>query len=143
MTEEMNPQGTPPQPVPAPTPQPIPAPTPQQAAPQPPIPPTYAPVSVPAPAPAPMLTQLSGGMKFAWLVIGCFMGIPGMILSWLVNVDKHPQVKSDAIKFSIIGFVINIVMVTIFTFFISALLTAAMVEALAPLTATNGYYSYY
>lgn len=58
---------------------------------------------------APVLTQLSGGMKFAWLVVGLFMGIPGMLLAWLCNVDKLQQVKSDAVKFSVIGFVINIV----------------------------------
>ena len=32
------------------------------------------------------------------------LGIPGIIIAWLVNVDKMPQVKSDALKFAIIGF---------------------------------------
>ena len=55
--------------------------------------------------PAPLM-QLTGGMKFAWLVVGALLGIPGIIIAWLVNVDKMPQVKSDALKFAIIGFVI-------------------------------------
>ena len=55
--------------------------------------------------------RLSGGMKFAWLVIGFLMGVPGILIAWLVNVDKFPQVKSDAVKFSVIGFAINFVIV--------------------------------
>ena len=47
--------------------------------------------------PAPLM-QLTGGMKFAWLVVGALLGIPGIIIAWLVNVDKMPQVKSDALK---------------------------------------------
>lgn len=56
------------------------------------------------------LTRLSGGMKFGWLVVGLFLGIPGMVIAWLANVDKHPQVKHDAIMFSVIGFVITLVL---------------------------------
>lgn len=75
--------------------------------------PTPQPIQQPMPNygqayPGAPLTQLSGGMKFAWLVIGLLMGIPGMILAWLTNVNSFPQVKSDAIKFAIIGFIINI-----------------------------------
>lgn len=75
--------------------------------------------------PAPLM-QLTGGMKFAWLVIGALMGIPGIIISWLVNVDKMPQVKSDALKFTVIGFVINIVFWFIMSFLITGAISAAV-----------------
>ena len=63
----------------------------------------YVPQPVYPPAP---LMQLTGGMKFGWLVVGALLGIPGIIIAWLANADKVAQVKSDALKFSIIGFVI-------------------------------------
>ena len=51
--------------------------------------PTYAqPVYPPAP-----LMKLSGGMKFAWFVIGALVGIPGILLAWVCNADKYPQVE--------------------------------------------------
>ena len=57
--------------------------------------------------PAPLM-QLTGGMKFA------------------VNVDKMPQVKSDALKFAIIGFVIWIVLQFIFGMIVFGTISAAM-----------------
>lgn len=58
--------------------------------------------------PAP-LEKLTGGMKFGWFAVSFLVGIAGIILAWLVNVDKAPQVKSDAMKWSIVGAVANIV----------------------------------
>ena len=84
-----------------------------------------APQPQPVYAPAPLM-QLTGGMKFAWLVVGALMGIPGIIIAWLVNVDKMPQVKSDALKFAIIGFVIWIVIG-----FLIGLAIGGMISALA------------
>ena len=75
--------------------------------------------------PAPLM-QLTGGMKFAWLVVGALLGIPGIIIAWLVNVDKMPQVKSDALKFAIIGFVIWIVLQFIFGMIVFGTISAAM-----------------
>ena len=75
------------------------------------------------------LTQLSGGLKFGWLLIGLFIGIPGMILAWLVTADKHPQVKHDAIMWSAIGFVIAVVFVVIFCFALAGLMAAAISAA--------------
>lgn len=69
-------------------------------------------------APAPMM-QLTGGMKFGWLAIGFCSVLPGILLAWLVNADKAPQVKSDAIKFAIIGAVIAVVILPILLFAIS------------------------
>lgn len=54
------------------------------------------------------LQQLTGGMKFGWFAVSLLLGIAGIILAWLINVDKAPQVKSDAIKWSAIGAVIGI-----------------------------------
>ena len=96
-TQPLPSQQVPPAPAQQPTPNPMP-PTYQQ--------PTYQqqpaqPVAAPAP-----LTQLSGGMKFGWFVIGVLVGIPGILIAWLANVDKLPQVKADAVKFSAIGLVV-------------------------------------
>ena len=105
-------------PVGQPTPpQPQPQQPPMYAAPQP-QPPTFYP-------PAPLM-QLTGGMKFAWLVVGALLGSPGLVLAWLVNVDKMPQVKSDALKFAIIGFVIQIVLGFLLGLLIGGMVSAAM-----------------
>ena len=90
--------------------------------------PTYgqpAPQPVYAAGPAP-LTQLTGGMKFGWLVVGFLLGIGGIVLAWLTNVDKCPHVKSEALKFAIIGFVIWIVLQFIFGMIVFGTISAAM-----------------
>lgn len=145
MTEENNaPQPQPaPQPVPEPQPasQPQPAPQPQpmpQAVPQPqPQQPYGQPYQQPVYAPAPLM-QLTGGMKFGWLVIGALMGIPGIVLAWLVNADKAPQVKSDALKFAIIGFVIRIVLGILLSLAITGMVTAVVAGAMG--TVGGGYH---
>ena len=89
--------------------------------------PVYAqPVYPPAP-----LTKLSGGMKFAWFVIGALVGIPGILLAWVCNADKYPQVKNDAVKFSAIGFAVWMLAGIIFTVMIGGML-AAFVAAVDP-----------
>lgn len=124
-----------------------PAPT-YQYAPQVPPAPTYPGASVPAggsyanAVSTPVYTpeqvfgevnQLTGGMKFGWLLVGMFLGIVGMILAWLTNADKHPQVKKDAIMWSVIGFAIAAV------FAIIASVAAAGLVA-AAISAAGGYY---
>lgn len=107
---------TPPQPQPMyVAPQPQPQPQPMYPAPQP------QPVYYPAP-----LMQLTGGMKFAWLVVGALLGVPGIVIAWLVNADKMPQVKSEALKYSIIGFVIWIVLGFLIGLAISGMMFAAL-----------------
>lgn len=54
------------------------------------------------------LQALTGGMKAAWLFASFLLGPAGILIAWLVNVDKFPQVKKDALKWSIIGAVISI-----------------------------------
>lgn len=78
---------------------------------------------VPAPAP---LMQLTGGMKFGWALVGIGFGLWGILLAWLVNADKMPQVKSDAIKFTVIGFVVNIGLIFLATLAIGGLLAASV-----------------
>ena len=95
--------------------------------------PTYAqPVYPPAP-----LVKLSGGMKFAWFVIGALVGIPGILLAWVCNADKYPQVKNDAVKVSAIGFAVWMLAGIIFTMMIGGML-AAFVAACDP-----GFYGTY
>lgn len=70
------------------------------------------PYAAPAQPAAPQpLEKLSGGMKFGWLLVGLLSGIPGILVAWLANVDRAPEVKSGAIKYAVIGFVIAIVVV--------------------------------
>lgn len=86
--------------------------------------------------PAPLM-KLSGGMKFAWFVIGALVGIPGILLAWVCNADKYPQVKNDAVKFSAIGFAVWMLAGIILTVMIGGVL-AAFVAACDP-----GYYGAY
>ena len=105
---------------------------------QPQQPPMYAPQPQPVYPPAPLM-QLTGGMKFGWLVVGLLIGIPGVVIAWLVNVDKMPQVKSDAVKFSLIGFAISIVLGLLLSFAIGGLFVAMLSSAMGG----YGSYSYY
>ena len=84
--------------------------------------------------------QLTGGMKFAWLVVGALMGIPGIIIAWLVNVDKMPQVKSDALKFAIIGFVIWIVIGLLIGLAIGGMISAVAASVMGYGGYGHGYY---
>lgn len=118
-------------------------PMPQQQPPMPQPQPTY---SAPQPQPqafyppAPLM-QLTGGMKFAWLVVGALMGIPGIIIAWLVNADKVPQVKSDALKFAIIGFVVWIVLGFLMGLLITGMVTTMVAGALGSMDASSyGYH---
>lgn len=103
-----------------------------------PHPPTYQ-ASQPVYAPTP-LVQLTGGMKFGWFVVGALLGIGGIVLSWLVNVDKLPQVKSDALKWTIIGFVVWIVLGIILSMVFAGMI-AAMIGAAG--ASSYGYGNYY
>lgn len=67
------------------------------------------------PAAVQPISRLTGGMKFAWLLIGCFLSIPGMLLAWVVNVDKPLAVRESAILFAVIGFVISFGLVMVLT----------------------------
>lgn len=75
-----------------------------QVPPQPPLP-----GSMVNPMPGMPLTELTGGMKVGWAVLGFLLGPAGILIAWLVNVTNHPAVKSGAIKFSLIGCVAVVV----------------------------------
>ena len=98
-----------------------------------------APQPQPIYAPAPLM-QLTGGMKFAWLVVGALMGIPGIIIAWLVNVDMMPQVKSDAVKFSIIGFVIWIAIGLLIGLAVGGMISAIAASMMGYGGYGHGYY---
>ena len=66
----------------------------------------YPPPQPPAPQ---RREELTGGQKFGWFLIGLLMSIPGILIAWLTNGDSAPQVRSSAVKFAVIGFVIEIV----------------------------------
>ena len=83
------------------------------------------------------LTKLTGGMKFGWLCVGLLLGIPGMIIAWLVTADKHEQVKHDAIMWSVIGFAIN------FVFSLIAVVAFTGIMAAAIQSVASGYGGYY
>ena len=69
-------------------------------------------------------------MKFGWLVVGFLLGIGGIVLACLTNVDKCPHVKSEALKFAIIGFVVQIVLGIVLGLTMGALFTAAVSSAM-------------
>ena len=86
--------------------------------------PGYQPQPQPMYMPAPLM-QLTGG-------------IPGIVISWLVNVDKLPQVKSEALKWTIIGFVVWIVLGILISLAIGGMITALVAGAMG----SAGYYGY-
>lgn len=88
----------------------------------------------------PQLTQLTGGQKFGWFIVGFLGNIIGMLLAWLVNIDKAPQVKSDAIKFSVIGFVVAIVLDVILFVFMGMAMTAFTAGLIDSLDLSSYYY---
>lgn len=123
---------------------PAPAPTPQPQQPydaqQPPATPQPQAYAAPqqnyyAPQVAPVATELSGGMKFGWLVIGAFMGISGILLAWLTNAGNPQKMKSDAIKFAIIGLVINIVLI-----FLGSMILGTAVASIIYSAMPSSYY---
>lgn len=65
-------------------------------------------------------------MKFGWFAVGFLGGILGIVLAWLVNVDKVSQIKSDAIKWSVIGLVVEIGIGIVFGLLIGGMITASM-----------------
>lgn len=90
--------------------------------------PGYMPVQPPVP-------QLTGGMKFGYFALGFLGNLLGIVVSWLINADKHPAVRNDAIKWSVIGFaatfVIGIVIFIALIGMFSALATAVGAGAYA------------
>ncbi|MEG2517893.1 MAG: spore coat protein SP96 [Raoultibacter sp.] len=76
--------------------------------------------------PAPLM-QMTGGMKFGYGVLGFLMSLPGVLIAWLINADKVPPMKSDALKFSLIGFAVSIVIGIAFSMMLAGLIGVMMV----------------
>lgn len=66
--------------------------------------PAQQPQGAPQNMPGMPLLYLTGGMKFGWAVCGFFLGPIAILLAWLTNQSNFPQAKSEAVKFSLIGF---------------------------------------
>lgn len=94
------------------------------------------PQAAPQNMPGMPLLYLTGGMKFGWAACGFFMGPIAILLAWLTNQSNFPQAKSDAIKFSLIGFLATfVIMILLFVLF--------GVAACSALAYGPSYYSYY
>ena len=94
------------------------------------------PQAVPQNMPGMPLLYLTGGMKFGWAACGFFLGPIAILLAWLTNQSNFPQAKSDAVKFSLIGFLA--------TFAVWVLvLVLFSVAACSAFTYGPSYYSYY
>lgn len=77
---------------------------------------------------------LSGGAKFGYLALGFFLALIGVLITYLVNRDKAPEIKSQAMKFSIIGCVIVVAL--------GIISTIASMALIGSMVATTGYYGY-
>ena len=80
-----------------------------------PLPQPFGPAPAVPPQPMPQnmsgmpLLYLTGGMKFGWAALGFFLGPLAILVAWLTNAHNFPQAKSEAVKFSLIGFLVSIV----------------------------------
>ena len=68
------------------------------------VPPFQAPPAAPQNVPGMPLLYLTGGMKFGWAAAGFLMGPAAILIAWLTNAHNFPQAKSEAVKFSLFGF---------------------------------------
>lgn len=53
---------------------------------------------------------LTGGMKFGWAAAGFLMGPVAILLAWLTNAHNFPEAKNAAVKFSLFGFLAQILL---------------------------------
>ena len=53
---------------------------------------------------------LSGGAKAGYFALGLFLTLVGVLIAYLMNRDKPAQTKKDAMKFAVIGLVVEIVL---------------------------------
>ncbi len=71
--------------------------------------PAVPPQPMPQNLPGMPLLYLTGGMKFGWAVLGFFMGPIAILVAWLTNAHNFPQAKNEAVKFTLIGFLVSLV----------------------------------
>lgn len=70
--------------------------------------------------------SLSGGAKFGYFILGFFLGLIGVLIAWLVNKNGYQEIKSGAIKFSLIGFAVTFVLNLIAAFTIWPVMFATL-----------------
>lgn len=75
--------------------------------------PAVPPQPMPQNMPGMPLLYLTGGMKFGWAVLGFFMGPIAILIAWLTNAHNFPQARSEAVKFSLIGFLVTLLWVVL------------------------------
>lgn len=83
----------------------------------------------------------TGGQKAGWFFVGLFLGIPGIIIASLANVD-HPD-RSTATKMAAIGMAVELAIVFAVIFlciiFLCIMMTV-VVDGAAPVAASAYYY---
>jgi hypothetical protein len=82
-------------------------------------------------------THLSGGMKFGWGVLGFFLGPLMILVAWLTMASSTGEMRNDAVKAALIGFLIQLAIILIFSVLFGALACSAM-SSMYP----NGYGGY-
>ena len=81
--------------------------------------------------PPPPSVELSGGMKAACFFIGFLMGIPGLLVAFVIGNDKPPTIKNGIFKFAVIGLAVSIgisVLVSCLSFFMFAAFSEWLVD---------------
>ena len=80
-------------------------------------------------------------MKFGWCAAGFLMGPVAILLAWLVNLSNFPKAKSDAMKFALIGFLIELAVLFVVVMFFGAAIAVAMTQS--RYSTYGSYYGYY
>jgi membrane protease YdiL (CAAX protease family) len=80
---------------------------------------------------------LSGGAKFGYAALGFFLGVIGVLVAWLTTKDTPKS--GDAIKFSVIGLAVAMVLGIIF--FIIIVVLGASLAGNASSSYMSGYSS--
>ena len=73
-------------------------------------------------------------MKFGYFALGFLGNLLGILVSWLINADKHPAIRNAAIKWSAIGFAA--------TFVIGIVVAVALVGMIGAFVAAIGAGAY-
>lgn len=99
-----------------------------------PVPPHAQPAPQPFPPMQQLVPQLTGGMKFGYFALGFLGNLLGILIAWLINADKHPEIRNSAIKWSVVGFAC--------TFVIGILISIAIMGFIGTLVAAVGAGAY-
>ena len=89
------------------------------------------------------LLYLTGGMKLGWAALGFFMGPIAILIAWLVNASSFPQVKSDAVKFTLFGFLAQFVIGILLVILFGVAACSTIGAATAGMSGAGYYSDYY